>query len=378
MSEPIRVLQLFTIMNMGGAETMIMNYYRNIDRSKVQFDFMVHRSERGVYDDEIKALGGKIYRMIPIYPKNFSKYKKMVSDFFDEHPEYKIVHSNMSELGYYVFKEAKKRGIPCLVCHAHNAPAGKMSLKDNAKMIFRNRWKKKIVPLATDYFMCGYTSGLWLFGKEHENEFVQFNNAIDAQKFTYNPETRDRIREELEIENKFVIGHVGRFADQKNHTFLVDIFSEVAKQRDDAVLIMCGAGDKTKIKEKVASLNLTDKVLFLEPRQDIYNLVQGFDAFVLPSLFEGLGIVLIEAQAAGLQCFTSADVVPDEPNITDLLTYIPLSDGAKRWADIIIDKASDYERKNTYDTILKAGFDIKGNAKWLEEFYIKKYGENRC
>ena len=142
MSEPIRVLQLFTIMNMGGAETMIMNYYRNIDRSKVQFDFMVHRSERGVYDDEIEALGGKIYRMIPIYPKNFSKYKKMVSDFFDEHPEYKIVHSNMSELGYYVFKEAKKRGIPCLICHAHNAPAGKMSLKDNAKMIFRNRWKK--------------------------------------------------------------------------------------------------------------------------------------------------------------------------------------------------------------------------------------------
>ena len=376
MSEPIRVLQLFTIMNMGGAETMIMNYYRKIDRSKVQFDFMVHRSERGVYDDEIESLGGRIYRMCPVKPQYFKDYKKMVSKFFDEHPEYKIVHSNMSELGYYVFLEAKKRGIPVRICHAHNAPAGKMNITDKAKMLFRNYFKKKIVPLTTDYFMCGYTSGLWLFGEKHKDEFVQFNNAIDAEKFIYKKDVADRIKKELNVEGKFVVGHVGRFAAQKNHGFLIDIFSEIAKQRDDAVLVMCGAGDKDKFKEKVKELGLTDKVIFLEPRQDIYDLVQGFDTFVLPSLFEGLGIVLIEAQAAGLKCFTSADVVPKEPDITGLLTYIPLEDGAKKWADTIISEASDYERKDTYQAILKAGFDIKGNAKWLEEFYLKQHGEN--
>lgn len=175
-----RVLNLFTIMNRGGAETMVMNYYRNINREKIQFDFMVHRQEEGAYEQEIRELGGKIYRMIPIYPQNFRKYEKMICDFFDAHDEYDIIHSHMSELGYFVLKEAKKRGVPVRICHAHNAPHGW-----DLKMFMRTYFKWQIKKYYTHMFVCGIESGDWLFGKKNRDKFIMQNNAIDAEKFKY-------------------------------------------------------------------------------------------------------------------------------------------------------------------------------------------------
>ena len=194
MSEPIRVLNLFTIMNRGGAETMVMNYYRNIDRSKVQFDFLVHRQERGAYDDEIEAMGGRIYRMCPIYPQNFSKYKKMLKVFFDEHPEYKILHSHMSELGCYAFIEAQKRGIKIKICHAHNAPCG-----FDSKTLMRNYFKIKIRPYVSHMFVCGQASGMWLFGEKNTSKFIQVNNAIDSLKYKNTPTYSNEVKEELGV-----------------------------------------------------------------------------------------------------------------------------------------------------------------------------------
>lgn len=372
MSEPIRILNLFTIMNRGGAETMVMNYYRNIDKSKVQFDFLVHRQERGAYDDEIEAMGGRIYRMCPIYPQNFGKYKKMLGAFFDEHSEYKILHSHMSELGCYAFMEAHKRGIKVKICHAHNAPHG-----FDFKTILREYFKLRIRPYCSHMFMCGYSSGEWLFGKKNSKYFIQVNNAIDAQNFKYNQKVSSKMREELSIsEDALVFGHIGRFNTQKNHSFLIDIFNEIQKKRENSVLLLVGNGDLEKeIKNKVKILGIESKVLFLGVRDDINRIIQSFDVFLFPSLFEGLGIVLIEAQAAGIPCITSEKVVAKEAAITNLLNYYPLEKDAKDWADRALELTK-IVKTDTTKNIASAGFDIKANAKWLEDFYLTQYSNN--
>lgn len=363
--EPIRVLNMFTIMNRGGAETMVMNYYRNIDRTKVQFDFLVHREEKGAYEDEIEALGGRIYRMIPLYPQNFSQYKKMIRGFFEEHKEYKIIHSHMSELGYFAFKEAKRQGIPVRICHAHNAPHGW-----DMKMFMREYFKRRMIPYLTHMFMCGIESGRWLYGKDNEEHFIQLNNAIDAEKFRYNSAIEQKVREELNLEDKLVIGHVGRFNKQKNHEFLIDIFYEIQKIKENAVLLLIGNGDlEDKIKLKVEQLHLEDKVRFLGVRSDIYRLMQCFDVFLFPSLFEGLPVTMVESQAAGNLCIIS-DVIPIECCITDNVRRISLEKSSRAWAEQVVDEIEDYEKRDMKSVIVSAGFDIVQNSKKLEEFYI--------
>lgn len=369
MSKPIRILNMFTIMNRGGAETMVMNHYRNIDRSKVQFDFLVHRQEKGAYDDEIEALGGRIYRMIPIYPQNFLQYKKDVRDFFREHKEYKIIHSHMSELGYFAFKEAKNQGIPIRICHAHNTPHD-----FDLKMIMRNYFKYAMRPYITHMFTCSKDSGIWLYGKKNIDKLIQMNNAIDAKKFKFNKDFNKKVRKNLGIENKLVIGHVGRFNKQKNHEKVIDIFNEILKLNSNACLILVGEGNlKEEIKNKVSKLGLSNNVLFLGSRDDVNEIMQAFDVFLFPSLYEGLGIVLIEAQAAGIPCLTSDKVVPIEAKVTSLLNYYPLENNSNLWAKKTLDILT--EKYDTYNEIKKAGFDIQNNAKWLEEFYINEYNK---
>lgn len=365
-NEPIRVLNLFTIMNRGGAETMVMNYYRKIDRTKVQFDFLVHRTEKGAYDDEIRALGGKIYYMCPIYPQNFNKYKKDIKKFFNEHKEYKIIHSHMSELGYFALKEAAKQNIPVRICHAHNTPT-----KFDLKMIIRTYFKKAMLPYITDMFTCSKDSGIWLFGKKNENRLVIMKNAIDAEKYRYNKEKEEEIRKQLHLEKKYIVGHVGRFNKQKNHEFLIRIFKEICNKRDDAVLILVGKGnEEEKIRKIVKEEGIKDRVIFYGETEKVYEIMQVFDSFVFPSLFEGLGIVLIEAQAAGIQCFTSKDTVPEDVKITELLEYISLNKQPDEWADEILKKK--IEKKDMFEEIKKNGFDIYDNVKWLENMYLSK------
>ena len=342
--EPVRVLNLCTIMNRGGAETMVMNYYRKINREKVQFDFLVHREEEGAYEQEIKELGGRIYRMPPMYPQNFSLYKKKIREFFEEHKEYKIIHSHMSELGYFALREAARQEIPVRICHAHNAPHG-----FEWKMIVRNYFKKRMMPYLTHMFMCGKESGDWLFGKENEDKFIQLNNAIDAERFRYDSKKEEAIRKELNLENKFVVGHVGRFFKQKNHQFLIEIFKEIQNQ--------------------VKELGLEEQVRFLGVRSDVDQIMKCFDVFLFPSLFEGLPVTMVEAQAAGNLCIIS-DTIPRECCITENVRIYSLEKDAKAWSDFVISESTDYKKKDMYEEIVKAGFDIKQNAKRLEEFYI--------
>lgn len=374
MSGPVRVLNLFTIMNRGGAETMVMNHYRKIDKSKVQFDFLVHRQERGAYDDEIEAMGGRIYRMCPIHPQNFGKYKKMLRVFFDEHPEYKILHSHMSELGCFAFEEAERRGIKVKICHAHNAPVkGSMTLKERAQLIFRDYFKKRMFPFSDYLFVCGKEAGNWLYGEENSDRFIMMSNAVDADKFRFSAEHRKEIRQSLNLNNKFVIVNVGRFNPQKNHTFVLDVFSAIKNKVPNSMLLLVGNGElESDIKDKVASLGLTNDVLFLGLRDDIHKLLSASDVFLFPSLYEGLPVTMVEAQASGIKCFIS-DAVPSQCILGDDVTVLKLRDSAESWSQHIIGLADGYDRADRYDNIAKAGFDIRASAGWLENFYLTEY-----
>ena len=368
--QPIRVLNMFTIMDRGGAETMVMNYYRHIDRTKVQFDFLVHREQRGAYDDEIEALGGRIYRMCPIYPQNFARYKRDLHAFFQAHPEYKIIHSHMSELGYFAFREAERRGVPVRICHAHNAPHG-----FDIKMVMRTYFKKCMMPHLTHLFMCGIESGRWLYGQQNESRFIMLNNAINAAAYTYDPEKRIEMRQKLGLENELIVGHVGRFNPQKNHSFLLDIFAALLKKEPNAVLLLVGGGeDMPKIQAKTKALGIAEHVRFLGVRSDVADLMQAMDVFVFPSLYEGLGIALIEAQAAGLPCVVS-DTIPQEAYLTDLVVNEKLSSPSERWAEKIFEKRA-VPRTDRRAEIAIHGFDITTEAVKLQEFYINAYEQN--
>lgn len=366
--EPIRVLQVVTIMNRGGLETMLMNYYRKIDRSKIQFDFMTNRYERGHYDDEIEALGGKIYRMTPIKPGNYRKYFKELDKFFNEHREYKIVHSHINENSGFVLRAAKKAGISCRIAHSHLS-----DLKLDYKYPFRLYARKNLKGNVSDYFACSKRAGEWLFGKgiSDSGKITVLNNAVDTNNFKINENIRNKVRKDLGIENKKVIGHVGRFNPQKNHEFLIDVFNEVYKKDKNTVLLLIGDGYlKEKIEEKVKKLGLCEGVKFLGVREDIPELMQAMDLFLFPSQFEGLAVVMVEAQAAGLKVITSTGVTK-ESNITNNVEFIDLKKEPSYWADIIL--KSDFKKKDMTKKIIEEGYDSTNNIKWLSDFYMEKY-----
>ena len=370
MSEPVRVLFLDTVMDRGGAETMTMNYLRNIDRSRVQFDFLVHQDYKAAYEDEIAELGGKIYRMCLPYPWNYFRYTQGIRRLFHEHPEYQIIHSNMMENALFAYEEAKRCGIPVRICHAHIAKTNqRLSAKSIAKLYFKKRMQKSI----THRFACGVDAGKWVFG-ENAKDVIYMHNAIDAAQFQYHTRIEAEVRKEFSIENKFVIGHVGRFFKQKNHPFIIDIFAEIAKRDENSVLMLVGGGElddatMNQMKEKVKRLSLADRVIFTGVRTDVNRIIQAFDVFILPSLYEGFPVVMVEAQAAGLKCVMS-DTITRECAITGNVESIPLDDGAAHWAERILSYRGTYQKRDMYDEIVAVGYDIKENAKWLEEFYI--------
>ncbi|WP_343338745.1 Putative glycosyltransferase EpsF [Terrisporobacter petrolearius] len=363
MGEPIRVLHVVTYMGRGGLETMIMNYYRNIDRSKVQFDFLTHRDEKWDYDDEIEKLGGRIYHLPRLNP--FSpKYLKALDNFFKEHNEYGIVHCHQDCLSGIVLKYAKKYGVFFTIAHSHNSNQDK-----NLKYLIKIMAKRNITKYADYLFACGKEAGKWMFNTEN---FTVLNNAIDTESYIYNEEKALKMKEELDIKDKFVIGHVGRFRPQKNHSFIIDIFKKVSEINNNAVLILVGDGELTNnMKNKVKSLNLNEKVMFLGARDDVNDLMQGMDVFLFPSLYEGFGMVLIEAQASDLKCVIS-DKVPSDGIITDKVKKLSLDSDIKQWVEEVL-KSKNTRRSVTAD-IKQSNYDIKSNSKYLEEFYLKNGG----
>lgn len=363
---PIRVLQVVTHMERGGLESTLMNYYRHIDRERVQFDFLVHRQERAAFDDEIESLGGKLYRLPRLVPWS-EGYLAALNHFFDEHPEYKIVHVHQDCLSSVILRAAAQHNIPVRIAHSHNANQDK-----NLKYPIKLWYKRSIPKYTTNLFACGKDAGDWMFGGA---PYQIINNAIDATAYSFNPKKRIEMRHQLGLADKLIIGHVGRFNPQKNHLFLLDIFAALLKKEPNAVLLLVGGGeDMLKIQAKAHALGIAEHVRFLGVRSDVADLMQAMDVFVFPSLYEGLGIVLIEAQAAGLPCVVS-DTIPREAYLTDLVTAERLSSSTETWADNILEKRN-FPRIDRRAEIAAHGFDITTEAVKLQEFYINAYEQN--
>jgi glycosyltransferase involved in cell wall biosynthesis len=351
-------------MNRGGLETMLMNYYRQIDRTKIQFDFMVHREEEGHYDKEILELGGRIYRMPQIRPGNYRLYFKLLDEFFAKHHEYKVVHSHINENSSFVLRAAKAAGVPCRIAHSHLSDLGL-----DLKLPFRLYARYSMKDNPNKYFACSKNAGQWLFGKgiTASKEVTVLNNAVHVERFKYDEQIRTQIRDELKAGNKLVLGHVGRFNKQKNHDFLIDIFKAVHDKCPESMLVLVGEGQlRSAIEKKVVKLGLSANVKFLGVRNDIANLMHGMDLFLFPSLFEGLPVVLIEAQAAGLNCFVS-DAITRETDVTKRVKFISLKDAPEIWAKQIL--TSTYEHEDTSELMRTHGFDTTSMTKWLSEYY---------
>lgn len=362
----MRVLQVVTNMDRGGLETMLMNYYRHIDRTKVQFDFLTHRQERAAYDDEIEALGGRIYRLPRLVPWSKS-YLSELNRFFDEHPEYKIIHVHQDCLSSVILKAAAKHDVPVRIAHSHSANQDK-----NIKYPIKLWYKRKIPRHATHLFACGKEAGDWMFSGA---QYQIVNNAIDAAAYTYDADKRGELRRQLVLADELVIGHVGNFTQPKNHPFLLEIFTALLKKEPNAVLLLVGGGEEmSQIREKAQKLGIAEHVHFLGVRSDVADLMQAMDVFVFPSLYEGLGIALIEAQAAGLPCVVS-DTIPHEAYLTDLVDSESLSALVEKWAEKILEKRA-IPRTDRRAEIAARGFDITTEAVKLQEFYLKAYEQN--
>lgn len=354
----IRVLQCVNNMHRAGLETMLMNYYRNIDREKIQFDFLVHRAERSDYDDEIESMGGRIYRAPRLYPQNYPAYFTYMKKFFREHPEYKIMHSHIDSMSFLPLLAGKLAGVPVRIAHSHNTSID-LDIKYPLKQCFRF-----LLPIAANlHLACGEAAGQFLF---RGRDFLVIPNAIDASAFAFDAELREKKRRELEVEGRFVIGHVGRFCEQKNHEFLVELFEKVLIRNHNATLLLVGTGDKEpQMREKVRSLGLSEQVLFLGKRSDVNELYQAMDVFVMPSLFEGVPVVGIEAQFSGLPCIFS-DRVPREVAFADTYSFLPLEAGQEFWAEHILNHCDRVCARCTCENTL---LDVKTSQKQLADLY---------
>lgn len=365
MGGPIRILHVVVNMNRGGAETLLMNLYQNIDRSKIQFDFLT--CKEGVFDQEIMELGGRVYRIPYVSDVGHFKYVKCLEEFFKSHPTYKIVHSHLDKMSGLVLKAAKKAGIPVRISHSHNTN----SEGGTAAKLYKWYMGQFISSHATNYFACSSMAANWLFAKKASSTSI-LKNGIDINQFSYSPKIRGMVRDEFNLSpNTIVFGHVGRFAHQKNHEFLIGIFAHFCKYEENSVLILVGDGPLRKeIEKMILDLNIVEKVKLLGIRNDIPRLLQAFDFFLFPSLHEGLPVSLIEAQGAGLPCLISDHISREVDMGMGLVDFLPLN--KKRvWVDHIKNRLSSKNQRDVdLNPLKQKGYYIKEAANQLEDFYL--------
>lgn len=324
----IRILQVVNDMHRAGLETMLMNYYRNVDKSKIQFDFLTHRPYKSDYDDEILKLGGMVYYAPRLYPQNYPSYFRFMKQFYAEHTEYEIVHAHIDTMSYLPLLAAKKAAIPVRIAHSHST-----AIDRDFKYLLKQYYRSQITSVANCYCACGKEAGEYLF---KDKEFTIIPNAIQVDKFLYQEQIRCQVRERLELSDKIVIGHVGRFSYPKNHRFLISVFNEIYKNKSNSVLLLIGVGEKEReIKNQVETLGLSDSVFFLGNRDDVNELYQAMDVFVMPSFFEGVPMTGIEAQFSGLNCIFS-DKVPKEVDFSNNCLFMSLNESVEKWATQIL------------------------------------------
>lgn len=369
MSEPKRIAQIMGKWLGGGVEAVVMNYYRNIDRTKVQFDFLCDSDSTDIPYEEIESLGGRVI-LIPPYQKPF-KYHKELKRILKEN-KYEIVHSHINTMSVFPLFAAWCAKVPRRIAHSHSTTNKAEWKKNLMKQVLKHFSKV----FATHYMCCSELAGRYQFGNKtyDKGQVYLLNNAIDLDKFQFDPQIRKVKRDELGIaQDALVIGHIGRFVTVKNHTFLVDIFNEIVNKNDKAILVLAGQGPLVEdTLNKIDSLGLNDKVKFLGQRSDANELYQAFDVFLLPSLYEGLPVVGVEAQAAGLLTYFAKDITK-EAKVLESTTIMTLQNTAEEWADSILAKLVTFERKDTKEEISKNNFNIKVEANKLKKYYYDLY-----
>lgn len=364
----IRILHSVSNMDRGGIETMLMNYYRHMDREAVQFDFLCNKKKPGDYDREIEEMGGRIFRT-PGY-KSYSRYMSFMAELFSAHPEYKIIHAHNGSFAVYALRGAKLNNIPVRIFHAHGAAITRDRLLP-LKLVCKSGLKSNI----TDKWACGREAARCYFGGKtaDSGEYRFVPNAIDIRKFRYNPAVREKTRRKYGLENRLVVGHVGRFTKQKNHKFLLKVFAEIKRREPSAALALLGYGElEEKTKALACELGISESVKFCGNVGNPEEWYQAFDVFVLPSIWEGLPVVGIEAQAAGLPCVFSENVTP-EVGITSEAMFLSLKDTPAHWAERIIESGKARPRTDASDIIREAGYDITAEARKLQKIYTDIY-----
>ena len=374
--EKIKVAEVIGKYVGGGLEEVVLNYTSRLDKEKFDIDFIIDEDSTFIPTEKIKNAGINII-IVPPYQKVFA-YQKALIKVFKEN-KYDIVHSHENTLSVFPLRAAKRAGVKIRIAHSHSTTNSKEKKRNMQKQILRLFSKL----YATDYMACSELAGRWLFGNdefEKGNVFV-LNNAIDLEKFKFNEKIRKEKRKELNIEDDtLVIGHIGRFVTQKNHSQLIEIFYELQNINSNSKLLLIGQGPLQEvIKYKVNSLNLQDKVLFLGQRNDVNELYQAFDCFVLPSLYEGLPVVGVESQAMSLPCIFSDDMTK-ETKLLKHTKFLSLDKSPKEWANEILESVNGYQRKDTSLEISNNGFNLNKEAIKLENKYIEyfeKYSENK-
>ena len=357
-------------MDRGGAENALMNYYRHIDREEMQFDFLLTSPAKCHFEDEILAMGGRIYRIPQMTKSKPLQYLAALNSFFKEHKEYKIVHSHTSSKSVFPLFFAKIHGVKIRISHSHNTKS-----ESGINGIIRNVLKKPLLYVANHYFACGEEAGRWLYGDDMYNlgKVRVIPNVIEGRNFNYNEDIRRKMRRNMGVNNEtIVIGCTARFSLQKNHSFLLDVFADYNKINEDSKLLLLGDGDLRKeIENKAKKLGIYEKVLFAGVVPNVADYEQAMDFFAMTSLFEGLPLSVVEAQIAGLPCLIS-NVVTNEVDLTGIISFLPINQGTNIWIQEIERKKGD-KRRGYLREIIEAGYDAESSAKTLQQYYKEFY-----
>lgn len=358
-NKPIRVLHMVGAMYPGGMENFIMNLYQNMDRSKIQFDFVVHARKENDYSSLIESMGGRIYEL-PRLTKDPVKSLRMLKELVQKEKYPIVIRHTANALIAPQLKVARKAGA-VTVCHSHN--------ETDPKRFLHKLFKQSLYACTSVRLACSQKAGQWMYGN---HDFKVIHNAIDIDKFSYSEQKEKRIREEFHLEDCHVYGHIANFIASKNHKFLLEIFREIAKLDPKAKLICLGEGDlRQEIEEKIKELQLQERVILTGIRHDADAFMSAFDVLVFPSLFEGLPLTLIEAQSAGLPIVMSDTITPAVEVTTGLIETVSLQKSPKEWAEIAVKKVGQYnDRSCQKDSITKAGYNIQQLAKWYENFLL--------
>lgn len=360
-----KVLIVLGGLNRGGAETMVMNYYRHMDREKVQFDFVVHSAHIGAYEDEIKSLGGHIYHIPRFKVYNLFAYLTAWKDLLTAHPEYRIIHAHMASTACLFIPIAKRNGIKTIV-HAHNS-------RVTGPLLKRILEKVSFYPLkymADYFFACSDEAGIFKFGKNilKNPHYHIWYNAIDMSQFTYSKEKRKEIRDKLLLtDDNILIGNVGRITPPKNHKFILEVFNQFVKKYPKAKLVLIGEGElEQKLKQRIKELRLEESVILTGSINNVSDYLSAMDVFLFPSLFEGLGMAVVEAQVSSLYCLASTEV-PQAAKISDNIDFLPLDASVETWCQKLA-TAPKIDRETF--RLQNDDYDIEKAAKKAEEFYL--------